>query len=524
MALGLRQRYRRSLRWKILVPIWVGLTVLVAGLSIFASNRVEETLYDTARRATERQARQLAVYAAEACCSRVVDERVRHAFQELLNSEPTTLGLAAYSINANHTLLEMIDARYSLSTVDILFPKELDPLDITNSGTDVYRDGHHIYVATTMATMDDMPTGAIRVASNFQIAAQQVAHFRLWISMLGLLLLVLAAIGAHRLVDSMLLTLTSVQGAMERAEEGHLGHRVMVEAEDEVGQLASHFNRMAARVQETQQEIRRHSDLLELRVQERTEALAAAYDDLRSLERAKDGFLSSLSHEMRTPLTSIIAAEEILSDYADDNKDAREEFLAIVHQESQNLLAMINQLLDVAKLEAQALRLDLAKIDMREMVRDVCSEANKRATEQNVRLQTYLPKSPVFCTCDRDRIHRVIQTLVHNALRFSEPSQTVRVILKIDETAMAVQVIDEAAPRDEDVRLEAVENVPRGGEIISNTSTGFALGLPISLRLVNAHGGRLSGHRTNKGCNVFSVLLPLEQASEPEAATETARV
>jgi signal transduction histidine kinase len=368
-----------------------------------------------------------------------------------------------------------------------------------------------------MATMDNMPTGAIRVASTFQIAAQQVAHFRLWISMLGLLLLVLAAIGAHRLVDNMLLTLSSVQGAMERATEGHLEHRVMVEAEDEVGQLANHFNRMAARVQETQQEIRRHSDLLEQRVQERTEALAAAYEDLRSLERAKDGFLSSLSHEMRTPLTSIIAAEEILSDYADDNKEAREEFLAIVHQESQNLLAMINQLLDVAKLEAQALRLDLTKVDMRELLREVCSQANKRATDQGVRLQTFLPRTPVSCTCDRDRIHRVIQTLVHNALRFSQPSETIRVTLRTDETAVAVQVIDAAEPRDEDVRLEAVQNIPRGGEIISNTSTGFALGLPISLRLVNAHGGRLSGRRTNKGINVFTVLLPLEPATEPTA-------
>ena len=517
MALGLRKRYRRSLRWKILAPIWVGLTLLVAGLSIFASNRVEKTLYDTARRATEAQARQLAVYAAEACCGRVVDERLRHAFQELLNSQPTTLGLATYSINSDHSRLEMIDARYSLSTIDILFPKELDPFDITNSGTDVHRDGYHIYVATTMATMDNMPTGAIRVASTFQIAAQQVAHFRLWISMLGLLLLVLAAIGAHRLVDNMLLTLTSVQGAMQRAMEGHLEHRVMVEAEDEVGQLASHFNRMAARVQETQQEIRRHSDLLEQRVQERTEALDAAYEDLRSLERAKDGFLSSLSHEMRTPLTSIIAAEEILSDYADDNKEAREEFLAIVHQESQNLLAMINQLLDVAKLEAQALRLDLTKVDMRELLREVCFQANKRATDQGVRLQTFLPRTPVFCTCDRDRIHRVIQTLVHNALRFSEPSQIIRVLLRTDETAIAVQVIDDAKPRDEDVRLEAVENVPRGGEIISNTSTGFALGLPISLRLVNAHGGKLSGRRTTKGINVFTVLLPLEPALEPTA-------
>ena len=175
---------------------------------------------------------------------------------------------------------------------------------------------------------------------------------------------------------------------------------------------------------------------------------------------------------------------------------------------------------DVAKLEAQALRLDLTKIDMRDLLRNVCFEANKRATDQGVRLHTFMPKTPVFCTCDRDRIYRVIQTLVQNAGRFSEPSQTVRVVLKIDETAMAVQVIDEAVPRDEDVRLEAVENVPRGGEIISNTSTGFALGLPISLRLVNAHGGRLSGHRTTKGLNVFSVLLPLEPAAEPE--TETA--
>ncbi|MHC4852220.1 MAG: sensor histidine kinase [Planctomycetota bacterium] len=517
MALGLRRRYRKSLRWKILVPIWFGLTLLVAVLSVFSSNRVQQTLYDTARRATEAHARQLAVFAAEACCGKVVDEQLRHAFQELLNSEPTTLGLAAYSITADHTRLEMLDARYSLSTVDILFPKVLDPLDIRDSGEDTHRDGHHLYVATSMATLDNMPTGAIRVASTFQSAAEQVARYRLWIALLGLILLVLAAVAAHRLVDNILLTLTSVQGAMERAMEGHLEHRVMVEAEDELGQLAGHFNRMAERVQETQEEIRRHAGLLEQRVQERTQELQAAYEDLRSLERAKDGFLSSLSHEMRTPLTSIIAAEEILSDYADDNQEAREEFLAIVHQESQNLLAMINQLLDVAKLEAQALRLDLAHVDMRALLREVCSEASKRAKDQGVKLRTFLPKTDVVCVCDRDRIKRVVQTLVHNALRFSTASQVIRVMLKTDETAMVVQVIDEAPPSDEDVRLEAVSNVPRGGDIISTTSTGFALGLPISIRLVNAHGGKLQGYRTANTTNVFTVLLPLTQ--EAAAAT-----
>lgn len=499
------------------MPIWVGLTLLLGGFSILASNRVESARYDTTRRATERQARQLAIYTAEACCGGFLDDRIRHAFQELLNTEFTTLGLAAYSLTPDHTRLELIAARYSLRTADMLFPQEIDPLEVTASGMDIFKDGNHIYVATSMATIDNMPTGAIRVASTFQLAARDVAQFRLWIAMLGLLLLVLAAVGAHRLVDNMLLTLTSVQGAMERAMQGHLEHRVMVEAEDEVGQLASYFNRMAERVEETQQKIREHSDLLEQRVQERTKELAAAYEDLRSLERAKDGFLSSLSHEMRTPLTSIIAAEEILSDYADDNREAREEFLAIVHKESQNLLAMINQLLDVAKLEAHALKLDLAKVDMCDLVQEVCTETDKQATDQGVNLHVSVPDSPVFCVCDRERICRVIQTLVDNALRFSAPEQNIHVLLKIDGDTVAVQVTDEAEPQDEDVRLEAVKNVPRGGEIISNTSTGFALGLPISLRLVNAHGGRLHGYRTGEGINVFSVLLPLEPAPQLEA-------
>ncbi len=511
MAPGLGERYRSSLRWKILVPIWGGLTMLVALIAVFSSNRVEKALYDAARHATDAHAHQLSIYAAEKCCNRIVDEQLRHAFQELLRTQPTTLGLAVYSMSADHTRLELLDARYSLSTVDILFPKELDPLDVHSAGEDTWRNGHHLYVATSMATLDDMTTGAIRVASSFQSAAEQVAHFRLWMTMFGLLLLVLAALGVHHLVDNILLNIITVQGAMERAMEGHLEHRVMAESTDELGQLADYFNRMAERVEENQNEIRTHADVLEQRVTERTRELHAAYEDLRSLERAKDGFLSSLSHEMRTPLTSIIAAEEILSNYADDDQAARKEFLGIVHQEAENLLAMITQLLDVAKLEAQALRLDLAEVDMRELVQEVCSEADRRAKERGVILEAALPETEVLCVCDRDRIRRVVQTLVLNALRFAEPSQVVRVQLTCDATALLVRVIDEAPPTDEDVRLEAIDNVPQGGEITSNTSTGFALGLPISIQLIRAHGGQLSAHRAENGGSVFTVLLPLEQ-------------
>ena len=206
-----------------------------------------------------------------------------------------------------------------------------------------------------------------------------------------------------------------------------------------------------------------------------------------------------------------IAAEEILSDYADNDPRLREEFLTIIQQESHNLLAMISQLLDVAKLEAQALSLDLELVDMRMLLQEVAAEAKERASERGITVEIEVPEDSVLCTCDHDRIRRVVQTLVHNALRFSEASQVVRVTLTKEAQTSVVEVVDQAPRCGEDVRLEAVNNVPVGGGIISHTSTGFAHGLPISIQLVNAHGGSLSAHRGAAGRNVFTVRLPLEQ-------------
>ena len=177
---------------------------------------------------------------------------------------------------------------------------------------------------------------------------------------------------------------------MQRVTDGHLDHRIVTDyswrrAGPPRPPLQPHGSAPAG---EARQKIQRHSRLLEKRVDERTKQLQEAYHDLQALERAKDGFLSSLSHEMRTPLTSIMAACEILSQYADDDPQTRKEFLYIIQHESQTLLTLIGQLLDLAKLEARALQLQVTSSPMDRLITDVLDRVQARANEKNVMVRS----------------------------------------------------------------------------------------------------------------------------------------
>src|SRR5262249_39489030 len=150
-----------------------------------------------------------------------------------------------------------------------------------------------------------------------------------------------------------------------------------------------------------------------------TAELRAVNERLKELDRLKDDFVSTVSHELRTPLTSIRSLSEILQDNPDLEPEKRREFLAIVVKESERLTRLINEVLDLSKIESGALEWHMADVDLAELARDAVAATSQLFRGRGVRLELALPDAAPTVWADRDRLMQVTLNLLSNAVKFS---------------------------------------------------------------------------------------------------------
>jgi signal transduction histidine kinase len=154
-----------------------------------------------------------------------------------------------------------------------------------------------------------------------------------------------------------------------------------------------------------------------------TEELRAANERLQELDRLKDDFISTVTHELRTPLTAIRSAAEVLHDNPQLDTGDRQEFLAIVIQESERLTRLINQVLDLAKLESGRAEWQVAPVDLRMVVEDSLDATRQLFRARNVTLEAHLPDRVPPVNADRDRMVQVLINLLSNAAKFVKPGE-----------------------------------------------------------------------------------------------------
>jgi Na+/proline symporter/nitrogen-specific signal transduction histidine kinase len=241
-----------------------------------------------------------------------------------------------------------------------------------------------------------------------------------------------------------------------------------------------------------------------------TAELRAANERLKELDRLKDDFLSTVTHELRTPLTSIRAFSEILNQDPDVDLAQRRKFLGIITKETERLTRIINQVLDLAKIEAGRAEWSEAPVDLRETISDTVSAMSQVFEEKNVRVEMQLPEKVPPVKGDVDRIIQVILNLLSNAVKFCDPADgRIAIALTEDEGKLRVDVRDNGpgvAPGDEQ---KIFDKFVQAGDTLTDKPQGSGLGLYISRHIVEHHGGRLwVQSRPGEGA-CFSFTLPL---------------
>jgi len=188
--------------------------------------------------------------------------------------------------------------------------------------------------------------------------------------------------------------------------------------------------------------VRAYSHQLEqksLELEAATAELRAANTRLQELDRLKDEFMSTVTHELRTPLTSIRAVSEILLDAAEIDSTDRRRFLAIIVKETERLTRLINQTLDMAKIESGNAEWHTSELDVRDVVREAVDATNQLFREKRVALSVRAAAAVPTVKADRDRLMQVLINLLSNAVKFC-PREEGRVEVRLTSTRGSLRV------------------------------------------------------------------------------------
>jgi signal transduction histidine kinase len=254
-------------------------------------------------------------------------------------------------------------------------------------------------------------------------------------------------------------------------------------------------------------------------LEQATAELRAANERLKELDRLKDDFMTTVTHELRTPLTSIRAFSEILYDNPELDREQRLQFCGIILKESERLTRLINNVLDLSKIESGKMEWDLSEIDLKTVVEEAITSMGQLFHEKNIQLTVELPERVPQIMADRDRIMQVMLNLLSNAIKFSNPQAgRVGVRLQVKSEVMQVEVRDNGPgirPEDMDIVFEKFRQV---GDTLTQKPQGTGLGLPICRHIITHFGGKLWAESKQGDGATFLFTLPLN--SRPDIPGE----
>ena len=243
--------------------------------------------------------------------------------------------------------------------------------------------------------------------------------------------------------------------------------------------------------------------------------LQAANRRLQELDRLKDDFLSTVSHELRTPLTSIRSFSEILSDHPDIDRAEGDRFLAIIVSESRRLTRLLDEILDLARLEAGRSEWRMAAVDAGDALRDAVAAAGGLFAERRLRLELAIDPHAAVLRADRDRLMQLFMNLLSNAAKFCAAEDgAVQVVGRQRADGYLVTVTDNGpgVPPGEAERI--FDKFAKASPASSGRPQGSGLGLAICRQIVEHHGGRIwLDARKEEGAS-FCVFLPTLSAAE----------
>ncbi|HEX2070773.1 MAG TPA: HAMP domain-containing sensor histidine kinase [Thermoleophilaceae bacterium] len=311
------------------------------------------------------------------------------------------------------------------------------------------------------------PSRVALYSRSLEDVAETVSFVRSRMLIGGAITLMLALIGGAVVAQTLARRVRRLEVAAEDVAAGHYVEPLHDSSEDELGELTRAFNEMQ--------------------------------EQLRRVDVARREFVSTASHELRTPIFSLGGFVELLRD-DDVSEEERRDFLDEIAGQVARLQKRAVDLLDLSRLDSGSLALDLDTVDLAELARLVANEFRPATLEHETDLQLQLPEGGVPARCDRERVVQIVRILLDNALRHTPSGTTVRVSAGVDSAGAALTIADEGP------------GLPAGKPVFDRFVTGGAsqgagLGLAIARELAERMGGALRTSENGRGAT-FTLELP----------------
>lgn len=262
------------------------------------------------------------------------------------------------------------------------------------------------------------------------------------------------------------------------------------------------------------------------RMAERNRALDVAVADAERANTAKTAFLANMSHELRTPLNAVIGFCEIMMQQllGPIGQPRYREYVVDIHDSARHLLSLINELLDLAKLDAGRLELDLAETDLADIARQCLRMLESKAVDGGVTLTHDIDADMPCMVADPRRLRQIVLNLVSNAIKFTPSGGRVDIRCRADGADIVVIVRDTGVGMTEDEIAVAFSRFGQVDSQLSRRHEGTGLGLPLTKALVELHGGTLALASIKNEETVVTVSMPRSAASNPNAAMPAAQL
>ena len=312
-----------------------------------------------------------------------------------------------------------------------------------------------------------------------------------------------------------------VEEMQQQTEELQTQQEELKQLNEELEEQTQNLKQQQEELQMTNEELEEQTQSLEAK---NKEVEAAKYDieqktkQMEVSSRYKSEFLANMSHELRTPLNSLLILSKDLSENRKKNLDSIQvESAEIIYKSGYDLLVLINEVLDLSKIEAGKMLINIERVSLKnladELIRDFKHHAEQKGLQLTCKLNKQLPES---IRTDSQRLKQILKNLLSNAIKFTEKGSVSIGIDRNTENTMSISVTDTGIGIPEDKQMAIFEAFQQADGGTSRMYGGTGLGLSISRELARLLGAEIKlSSRMNEG-SVFSVIIPMEIHNEPE--------
>ncbi|MCS6591918.1 sensor histidine kinase [Bacillus cereus] len=309
----------------------------------------------------------------------------------------------------------------------------------------------------------------------------------------SLLLLAILLIGllSYLVSRSVIKPIFVLKGATEKIKEGNLDFQIPVTSHDEIGQLNQGFEEMRKRLKES----------IEMQTQ---------------YEENRKELISNISHDLKTPITSIIGYVEGIKDGVANTPEKMDKYLTTIHTKARHMDTLIDELFLFSKLDLNRVPFQFETVELNTFMQELIEEMQMDLSKEGIEVNLQLHASPLYVTADCEKINRVISNLIHNSVKYMDKEEKkITVTVSSNNNKVIVKVMDNGSGIESDTLPYIFERFYRAEQSRNSSTGGSGLGLAIAKQIVEEHGGKIwAESELGKGTSIFFSLEKVEECGE----------